>query len=155
LIPEGLLVTLPGPDDVTVKVKNCCVNAALTVVLAFSVTAHAPVPEQPPPLQPSKLEPTSARGVRVTRVPGAKLATQVTGQPIPLGALVRVPPPVPALVTVSVTVGTVKVAVTVVAAATVTTHVPVPEQPPPLQPVNTLPAVGVAVRVTAAPAPKV
>ena len=66
-----------------------------------------------------------------------------------------VPPPVPALETVRVTVGTVKGAVTVVAAATVTTHVPVPEQPPPLQPVNELPAAGVAVRVTSAPAPKV
>src|SRR5258708_38649091 len=151
----GLLVTRPGPDAVTGKVKNCCVNVALTVVLALSVTTHAPVPAQPPPLQPSKLEPASARGVRVTRVPGAKLATQVTGQPIPLGALVSVPPPVPALVTVRGTGGTVKVAVTVVAAATVTTHVPVPEHPPPLQPVNTLPAVGVAARVTTPPAPDV
>src|SRR5881409_3763189 len=77
------------------------------------------------------------------------------GQPIPLGALVSVPPPLPALATVSVTVGTVKVALTVVAAATVTTHAPVPEQPPPLQPVNVLPAAGVAVKVTTAPAPKV
>jgi len=41
----------------------------------------------------------------------------------------------------------VNVAVTAVAAATVTAHVPVPEQPPPLQPENTLPAAGVAVKL--------
>ena len=38
-----------------------------------------------------------------------------------------------------------------VAALTVTLHVPVPVQPPPLQPVNVEPAVGVAVRVTTVP----
>src|SRR5712691_3862936 len=41
-----------------------------------------------------------------------------------------------------------KVAVTVVAAATVTVHGRIPLQPPPLQPANTEPATGVAVRVT-------
>ena len=46
-------------------------------------------------------------------------------------------------------------ALTVVAPAIVTTHEPVPEQPPPLQPVNTLPTAGAAVSVTTAPAPKV
>jgi hypothetical protein len=87
-------------------------------------------------------------------VPGAKGAEQVTGQPMPAGALVIVPLPVPVRAMVSVNVGTVKFAVTVVAAVTVTTHEPVPEQPP-LQPANTLPAAGVAVSVTTAPAPKV
>jgi hypothetical protein len=43
------------------------------------------------------------------------------------------------------------VAVTDVAAFTVTVQEPVPEQPPPLQPVNVEPAAGVAVRVTAVP----
>ena len=37
------------------------------------------------------------------------------------------------------------------AALTVTVHVPVPLQPPPLQPVNMEPAVGVAANVTAVP----
>ena len=69
---------------------------------------------------------TSACAERVTRVPGAKLAAHVTGQPMPAGALVIVPPPLPDRDTVSETVGTVKVAVTVVAALTVTTQVPVP-----------------------------
>jgi len=81
-------------------------------VLAPSVAMHVAMPEPPPPLQPPKLEPTSACAVRVTRVPGAKLAAHVTGQPMPVGALVIVPPPLPVRDTVSETVGTVKVAVT-------------------------------------------
>ena len=40
---------------------------------------------------------------------------------------------------------------TVWAALIVTVQVPVPEQPPPLQPVNVEPAAGVAVSVTAVP----
>ena len=70
---------------------------------------------------------------------------------IPAGALVTVPLPAPAFVTVSANVGTPKVAVTVVAADIVTVHAPVPEQPPPLQPVNVEPAAGVAVSITAVP----
>jgi hypothetical protein len=71
LIPVGLLLTLPGPDVVTVSVKNCWTKVAVTAALALSVTTHVPVPEQPAPLQPLKLEPTSACAVKVTRVPGA------------------------------------------------------------------------------------
>src|SRR5438046_6701741 len=70
---------------------------------------------------------------------------------MPAGELVTVPLPVPAGVTVRVKVCSVKVAVTVVPAESVTTHVPVPEQPPPLQPVNAEPAAGAAVNVTAVP----
>ena len=44
-----------------------------------------------------------------------------------------------------------KVAVTVVSAFTVTVQVPVPLQPPPLQPANTEPPAGVAVKVTEVP----
>ena len=47
-----------------------------------------------------------------------------------------------------------KVAVTVRAALIVTLQEPVPEQPPPLQPVNVEPAAGVAVRMTAVPPAK-
>jgi len=43
------------------------------------------------------------------------------------------------------------VAVTVVAALSVTVQVPVPEQPPPLQPLNVDPAAGAAVKVTTVP----
>ena len=70
---------------------------------------------------------------------------------IPAGVLVTVPLPVPALLTVSAKLGTPNVAVTVVAAFNVTVHVPVPEQPPPLQPVNVEPVAGAAVSVSAVP----
>ena len=40
---------------------------------------------------------------------------------------------------------------TVVAAVSVTVQVPVPEQPPPLQPLNVEPVAGAAVRVMAVP----
>src|SRR2546425_12585696 len=74
---------------------------------------------------------------------------------MPWGARVMVPLPEPVLATVSVTVATPKAALTLVAPATVTVQRAVPEQPPPLQPVKTLPAAGVALSVTTAPAPKV
>ena len=61
-----------------------------------------------------------------------------------------VPAPAPALVTVSAKVG-VKVAVTAVAALRVTVQGSVPVQMPPLQPVKTDPAAGVAVSVTTVP----
>ena len=70
---------------------------------------------------------------------------------IPAGALVTVPLPAPALLTVSAKLGTPNVAVTVVAAVSVTVHVPVPEQLPPLQPVNVEPVAGAAVSVSAVP----
>src|SRR5207247_5506569 len=69
---------------------------------------------------------------------------------MPEGVLVTVPTPVPAVVTVRTKLG-VNVAVTTVAAVRVTVHVPVPVQAPPLQPVKTDPAAGVAVSVTASP----
>ena len=47
--------------------------------------------------------------------------------------------------------GELKVAVTLVAAVMVVTHVPVPVQPPPLQPANDEPPLGVAVSVTIVP----
>ena len=47
------------------------------------------------------------------------------------------------------------VAVTLVAALNVTTQAPVPEQPPPLHPVNVEPVAGVAVKVTLLPLGKV
>ncbi len=70
---------------------------------------------------------------------------------IPAGTLLTVPLPLPVSLTVRVKVGTSKVAMTTVPAVRVTVHEPVPEQPPPLQPVKTEPADGVAVRVTGVP----
>ncbi len=73
---------------------------AVTVRSEFIVTLQLRVPEQPPPDQPVKVEPDAALAVRVTAVPGLKLAEQVLPQLIPAGELVTVPEPVPAFCTV-------------------------------------------------------
>jgi len=121
------------------------------VVAALSVTVQVPVPEQPPPFQPVKVEPAAGVAVRVIAVPLANAVVQVAPHEMPAGELLTVPEPAPDLVTESVKVGRANVAVTVVEALRVTVQVPVPEQPPPLQPVNVEPAVGVAVSVMAVP----
>lgn len=62
--------------------------------------------------------------------------------------------PEPTIVTPTGNVAMSKLAVTVAAAFIVTVHVPVPEQPPPLQPVNIetgTEVLGEAVRVTTVP----
>jgi hypothetical protein len=51
----------------------------------------------------------------------------------------------------ALTLAVVKLAVTVVLAVRVRLHGLVPEQPPPLQPVNVDPLAGVAVRITTVP----
>src|SRR5437867_5162482 len=66
-----------------------------------------------------------------------------------VGLVVTVPTPAPAAETVSTNVR-VKVAVMEVSVVMATTHGAVPAQPPPLQPVNTEPGAGLAVRVTVA-----
>jgi hypothetical protein len=82
-------------------------------------------------------------------VPLAKLAEQVVGQLIPLGALVTVPVPGPDIVIVRTEEGTaLKLAVTDVAEVKVTTQVLVPVQFPPFHPVNANPFPAVAVSVT-------
>ena len=72
---------------------------------------------------------------------------------MPAGDEVTVPPPVPVTFTVSTfTAGAAaKVAVTACAALSVTVHVVVVFVQAPLHPVNVLPFVGAAVRVTAVP----
>jgi hypothetical protein len=76
---------------------------------------------------------------------------QVAPQLIPAGLDVTVPVPVPALLTVRLNCCTAKLAVTLVVAFMVTLQVPVPEQPPPLHPLNVDPPLGAAVRVTTVP----
>src|SRR5437867_12143638 len=73
---------------------------------------------------------------------------------MPAGVLMTVPAAAPAVVTVRTEVG-VKVAATAVVAVSVSVQGPVPEQAPPLQPVKTDPAAGVAVMVTTLPSAKV
>src|SRR5213592_4212631 len=104
--PAGLLVTVPAPAPalVTVRVKDCTANVAVTEVAAFTVTMQVPVPEQRPPLRPVKVELASGVAVKVTAVPLANGAEHVAPQAIPAGLLATVPAPAPALVTVSVKV---------------------------------------------------
>jgi len=134
LIPAGLLVTvpLPLPLSVTVNVGNVVfVKVAETDVLAFIVTAHAPVPLHAPP-QPANVELATGLAVNVTWVPGVKLPVQTVPQLIPAGLLVTAPLPLPARITVNVgSVVFVKVAETDVSAFKVTAHTPVPVQAPP------------------------
>src|SRR5436309_2459064 len=152
-MPAGLLFTVPAPAPalVSVRVKDCTANVAVTEVAAFSVTMQVPVPEQPPPLQPEKVELAVGVAVKVTAVPLVNGAEHVAPQAMPAGLLATVPAPAPALVSVRVKDCTANVAVTEVAAFTVTVQVPVPEQPLPLQPVKVELASGVAVKVTAVP----
>ena len=77
---------------------------AMTVVSAFMVTTHEPVPEQPPPVHPRNADDPSPVAVKVTCVPGANPSTHVDPQLIAPGEPVTVPVPgedvpVPATVT--------------------------------------------------------
>ena len=67
LIPEGVLVTVPEPLLVTVRV-SCPVKVAVTLLLALMVTKHDPVPEQAPD-QPVKDQPELGEAVTVTWEP--------------------------------------------------------------------------------------
>ena len=155
LIPTGLLVTvpLPLPAFVTVRVYTyTCVKLALTACAALIVTTQVPVPLHPAPLHPLNVDPLADVAVKVTCVPPANEALHVAPQSMPAGLLVTVPLPVPVFVTVrAYTYNCVKVALTACASVIVTTHVPVPLHPAPLQPLNTEPADGLAVRVTIVP----
>src|SRR5436190_1720643 len=95
-------VAAPAPALVSVRVKDCTANVAVTEVAAFTVTMQVPEPEQPPPLQPVKVELASGVAVKVTAVPVANGAAHVAPQAMPAGLLATVPAPAPALVSVRV-----------------------------------------------------
>ena len=102
--------------------------------------------------------PAEGEANTVMLVPAGKLAEHVDPQLIPAGVLVTVPFPEPLNDLVTETTKllppppeALKVAVTVVLLVRWIVAVPVPEVPPPLQPANTEPAAGVAVRVTLVP----
>lgn len=98
LKPLGVLVTLPVPLPVLLKVTTRVLVAALklavTLLAASMVTVHEPVPVQAPD-QPAKVLPAAACAVKVTGVLAAKLAEHVLPQLIPAGLLVTVPLPAP------------------------------------------------------------
>src|SRR4030095_7946049 len=121
-IPAGVLVTVPVPDLVTVRVNVCCAKVAVTERAALIVMVQVPVPVQAP-LQAVKVEPAAAAAVRLTMVPFVNEAEHVAPQEIPAGVLVTVPVPMPDLVTVRVSVCCAKVAVTERAALIVTVQV--------------------------------
>lgn len=64
-------VAVAGLNAVVVieSVFDEVLNVAVTVVAAFIVTVHDPVPEHPLPLQPAKVEPEDALADNVTEVP--------------------------------------------------------------------------------------
>src|SRR3954447_6782754 len=155
LMPAGLELTepVPVPAGVTVSVLGgLIVNVAITECAASIVTTQSPVPEHPEPDQPVKVLFESGVAVNVTSLSKSNVIEQVAPQSIPAGLDATEPVPVPFLLTSSVCCGwSLKFAVTLCAASIVTTHVPVPEQPEPVQPVNTDPKFGVAVSVTTVP----
>jgi hypothetical protein len=114
-MPVGALVTvpLPAPALLTVSVKLCWANVAVTDWAALIVTVHVPVPVQPPPLQPENVDPVAGVAVKVTAVPLVNPVEQVAPQEMPVGALVTLPLPVPDFVTLSVKDDCTKPAVTV------------------------------------------
>ena len=111
----------------------------------------AVVPAQPP-AHPTKVEPSAAVAVRVTAVPGSKLALQVCPQVMPGGLLLTLPLPVPVRVTAS-TGRSLNVAVTEIFFVKVTLQAPTPVHAPD-HPAKKELAAGDAVRVTAVPPAK-
>ena len=70
-------------------------NVGVTVVLPVSVSVQVATPVHSPD-QPANVVPALGVAVKVTVVPGGKLALQADVQLIPAGTLVTVPVPVPA-----------------------------------------------------------
>ena len=71
LIPAGLDVTVPLPRPllVTVSVKNCKLNVAVTDFAALIATVQVVPETELQPVQPPKCEPPAAAAVSVTVVP--------------------------------------------------------------------------------------
>ena len=154
---------LPAPIVLvvlTVRVKsgeNVTVTGSALVV---TLTSHEPLAVPMPvtletaPVHPANTEPPPAVAFKVTVVPELKGALHV---PVLLVQALMLPStlvtdPDPTTVTVTGNVARSKFAATVVVPLMVTMQVPVPEQPPPLQLVNTEAAeLGDAVRVTTVP----
>ncbi|HET6789345.1 MAG TPA: hypothetical protein VFH49_15370 [Aquabacterium sp.] len=104
-------------------VVDAVLKVAVTALLPFIVSVHAPVPVQAP-LQPAKTPPLLAAAVKVTVPPLANAALHVPPQLMPAGLLVIVPVEgaEPFLVTVTVYV---------VAAAPATANGNTPDTLPP------------------------
>jgi hypothetical protein len=71
VIPAGLEATVPEPTVATLSVYvtvGAAANVAVTVVAAFIVTVHVPLPVHPP-LQPPNTMPLAGVAVSVTTAP--------------------------------------------------------------------------------------
>ena len=94
-MPAGLEVTRPTPlPAVTTVTLNVGIsaNAAETDAGAVRRSEHdGPVH---PPEKPANVEPTVAEAVKVTAVPGAKMAEHTPGQSMAAGVETTEPPPV-------------------------------------------------------------
>lgn len=128
----------------------------LAVTFWLLVIGNVHVSEVPlhAPAHPTKTCFCFGFAVSVTLLPAVKLPEHLWPQlmlPLTLGLLVTVPEPIVATVSEYAVLESSKAALTEVSAFSVVVQAPVPLHPP-LQPVNTLPVSGVAVRLTAVPA---
>jgi hypothetical protein len=153
-IRPSLLLTDPVPLPglaFTVRV-NFCVKVAVPAltVEAGMVKEQELAPEQVPPLQPVKTKPEAGVAVRVTAAPELKLPEQLApAQLSPAGLLDTEPEPASATDTPKAAVS--KLALTNCTEFIATVHVPLVLVQAPLQPVNTDPAVALALKITDVP----
>jgi hypothetical protein len=156
LIPAGLLVTVPAPVPAKRTFKTggawALSKVAVTCLLALSVTVQAASVPLHPPAHPTNDEPAAAVAVRVTTVPGSKLALHVCPQLIPDGLLLTLPVPVPVRVTAS-TGKSLNIAITEVFLVKVMLQTPTPLHAPD-QPAKKELAAGDAVSATCVPLAK-
>ena len=70
-VTEVVNVPVPVPPPITVRFTGGAlrVKVASTVVSAFRVTVHVPVPEHPAPLHPAKIEPLAGVALSLTELP--------------------------------------------------------------------------------------
>jgi|SRR5690242_1384315 hypothetical protein len=137
-----------------IELRSCdwaCAKAALTLAFwPLERTTWQVAPLQAP-LKPEKLNPAAGAALRLTAVPGGKLAAQLEGQLIPAGVLVTVP--LPESATVNWAAGTaVNVAETVwLLESTILQDEPVHA---PAKPAKLKPDAGAGVMVTVVPGAK-
>ena len=152
LIPVGLLVTvpLPLPCFTTTRVWFGT-KVAVTLLAALIVTVQRSVPVQEP-VQPVNTKPDPATAVSVTVVPWSKSASQAEPQLMPAGLLVTVlvvaPEPFFATARFTCCAGSKKAVAYWALLITSVQVSPVELAQSSAQPINAIPASGVAVSVT-------
>lgn len=143
-VPATWTFNTGGPWELSNVAVTCSLAASVTVQVA-SVPLHAPA-------HPTNDEPVVAVAVRVTTVPGLKLALHACPQLIPDGLLLTLPLPVPLSVRAS-TGESLKVAITEAFFVNVILQTPTPLQAPDHPAKNEL-AAGDGVSVSCVPLAK-